>query len=147
MLDALNTPLNIIVVTGSNRRLYRRLKQRHFRNRVIILGRTDQVDRLMDVADLLITKPGGITSSEALCKSLPMIIVRPIPGQETYNTDYLLRSGAAVMAADCRSISREAARILNSPNALRNMAGAAAKIARPQAALDTARLILSLPVT
>jgi processive 1,2-diacylglycerol beta-glucosyltransferase len=143
-LGSLNLPLNIIVVTGSNYRLYRKLKQRRYKNNVLVFGRSDKIDRLMDAADLLITKPGGITTSEALCKSLPMIIVRPIPGQESFNTEFLLRCGAAVMAVDCRSVSREAARLLSSPKIVNAMVNSARRIARPQAALDIARLVLSL---
>jgi len=66
----------------------------HGRNKhVQIFGYTRQIPMLMDAADLLISKPGGLTSSEALAKNLPMIITNPIPGQEERNARYLERQG------------------------------------------------------
>ena len=73
-------------------------------------GFIGNMDALMDAADLVISKPGGLTTAEALVKKLPMIIINPIPGQEAKNTEYLLSQNVAVEAEDLESIlSRKAA--------------------------------------
>jgi len=78
---------------------------------------TDKVDELMQIATLTITKPGGMTTTEALSKDLPMVIVNPLPGQETYNTNFLLKKGVQERVGNA---SREAGgRIL--PSDLRNL--------------------------
>jgi len=84
------------VVCGSNQEAFKRVEKLKTKNRVLNFGFTDKVDLLMDAADCIVTKPGGLTTSEALAKRLPMIIINPIPGQEDRNTEFLLNSGAAV---------------------------------------------------
>src|SRR5207245_3411695 len=66
------------------------------RHKVKVLGFTRELDELMAVADLVISKPGGLTTSETLARGAVMAIVNPIPGQESRNSDYLLESGAAI---------------------------------------------------
>src|SRR5690606_15272693 len=61
-----------------------------------IVGFVDHIDNLLDAADLLITKPGGLTSFEALSKGVPMLIYQPIPGHEEYNCNHLVKHGLAV---------------------------------------------------
>ena len=95
-LDAAERDLQLIVVCGLNHSLYDWLLKSLFKKKILIFKFTDQINRLMTVATLIITKPGGITTAEALAKSLPMIILRPIPGQEARNTEVLTKSGAAL---------------------------------------------------
>jgi processive 1,2-diacylglycerol beta-glucosyltransferase len=99
MISLLNCPqdIQIIAVTGTNTRLKKRLTEycRTSDKHVALLGYTDRINELMDISDLLITKPGGITVSEALVKGLPIFIISPIPGQEEGNAGYLLDRGAA----------------------------------------------------
>lgn len=98
--ESIDVPLQIIVVTGNNKSIYNKLLtlQPTFRNKVKILGYVDNVNELMSVADLIISKPGGMTVAEALCQGVPMLIYRPIPGQEEANTNYLLACQAALRA-------------------------------------------------
>ena len=70
----------IISVCGNNKALKRRIDETPFEKRVLNFGFTDNVPQLMDASDFLITKPGGITVSEALAKELPIIMINPIPG-------------------------------------------------------------------
>ncbi len=92
--------LQIIVVTGNNNSIYNKLTAMAptLRNKVKVLGYVDNVNELMSVADLIISKPGGMTVAEALCQGVPMIIYRPIPGQEEANTNYLLGCHGALRA-------------------------------------------------
>lgn len=71
----------------------------HSNRRILNFGFVDFIDKLMDAADIIISKPGGLTTSEALAKRLPMIIVNPIPGQEARNTSFLLNNGVAMAAS------------------------------------------------
>jgi processive 1,2-diacylglycerol beta-glucosyltransferase len=90
--------LQIIVVTGENIGLLKKLSNYSANacKNVKILGYTDMVPELMDVSDFLLTKPGGLTISEALVKGIPIYIISPIPGAEEGNADFLLQNGAAV---------------------------------------------------
>src|SRR5205085_12315245 len=116
-------PLQCIITTGVNRELFRLLNKRFSRNkRVKILGYTRLVNTLMDASDLLVTKPGGLTSSEALAKGLPMIITNPIPGQEERNARYLLKQGVAEESDDPEAIARLAHTLLQHPTKLKRMA-------------------------
>ena len=69
------------------------------RHRAHVVGFTDQMDELMAAADLVVSKPGGLTTSECLASGAVMVIVNPIPGQETRNSDFLLERGAAAKRA------------------------------------------------
>jgi processive 1,2-diacylglycerol beta-glucosyltransferase len=95
-LDLTEREFQIIAVCGLNKKLYDWIRQARFKNRILTFRFTDQIDRLMSMSSLIITKPGGITAAEALAKKLPMIILNPIPGQETRNTDFLTKRGAAI---------------------------------------------------
>ena len=70
-----------------------------FNKKVLNLGFVDYVDELMDASDIIVTKPGGLTTSEALAKGLPMVIINPIPGQEDRNTEFLVNSGCAMVVS------------------------------------------------
>lgn len=90
--------VQIIICTGRNENLRLHLQhdiQFHHPN-MVILGFVDNIDKLLDASDLLITKPGGLTCFESLCKGVPMIIFQPIPGHEEHNSNYLINRGLAV---------------------------------------------------
>src|SRR5437879_194438 len=91
-------PLEIVVVAGRNEKLKAQLQKVKTapRHHVKVLGFTDQIDELMTVADLVVSKPGGLTTSETLARGAAMVIVNPIPGQESRNSDFLLENGAAI---------------------------------------------------
>ena len=98
-LDAINADFQIISVCGNNVEAKTSINALHTRKRVMNFGFTKEVDLLMDASDAIITKPGGLTVSEALAKGLPIIICNPIPGHEQRNAAFLLNNGAA-MAVD-----------------------------------------------
>ncbi len=95
-VDNLNLPFQMIVVCGNNTKLYNKITKKQFRHKIYPFGYVSNVDELMDASDCIITKPGGLTSSEALAKDLPMILSKPIPGQEDRNTEFLLNFGCAM---------------------------------------------------
>jgi processive 1,2-diacylglycerol beta-glucosyltransferase len=101
------------------------------------------VDELMEISTLIISKPGGMTTSECLAKGLPMVIVDPIPGQEERNSQFLVNQGIAIRVDDKRHIARDIDQLLNDPKKLAVMKQAALKNGKPMAAENIARLILN----
>lgn len=101
MVEHFHHRLQILFVTGKNGALYQALQDRiEFQHpNIHLYPFVDFIDELMDAADLLITKPGGITCSEAISKGIPMILLEPIPGQEEDNMRYMLDHQFGVASA------------------------------------------------
>ncbi|MBS1186807.1 MAG: galactosyldiacylglycerol synthase [Burkholderiaceae bacterium] len=99
-LLGLQENFQLVVMAGKNEAALAALQKlaQHYPGRLTPHGYTNQVERLMACADLAITKPGGLSTSECLAMGLPMILNAPIPGQEEHNANYLLEEGAAVSA-------------------------------------------------
>ncbi|MFH1640875.1 MAG: glycosyltransferase [Candidatus Omnitrophota bacterium] len=135
-----------IIVCGINKKLYNSLNRmlRKHPKKAILFGYVDNINEMMAVSDLIITKPGGVTTAEALAKKLPMIIVRPIPGQENNNTDYLISKGAAVKIGKVKDINVIVENLLNDNDKLKRLRDQAGQISKPNASLDIARLLLDL---
>jgi len=142
-LDRSPQPFTIDVVTGINRSLRGQLarKRHRFRHPIRVRGHVENTMALMHRAELLISKPGGVTSAEAMAVGLPMVLVRPLPGQEQGNTDVLVRHGAAVHIQRERDLAPVVTSLLAKPALLAMMRERALALGRPGAALDMARLI------
>jgi len=136
MLARFPRPVQALVVCGYDRRLEDDVRARTARSdhRFQVFGYIDNVEELMTVSDLLITKAGGVTISEALAKRLPMLIYRPIPGQEEGNTQFLLEHGAALAAMTPEALRTQLETLLARPERLAAMRQAAAGLGRPDAA-------------
>jgi processive 1,2-diacylglycerol beta-glucosyltransferase len=142
-------PIQVLVVCGYDRRLEDQVRARaaDSPHPFHVVGYVDTVEELMTVADVLVTKAGGVTVAEALVKRLPMLIYRPIPGQEEGNTRFLLEHGAALAARTADELAGHLDRLLGDPARLAAMAHAAGSLGRPDAAeVVTAQLagLLSL---
>lgn len=133
-----------IVVTGINKKLYRSLKKKieKSKKKILLYGYADNINELMSVSDIIITKPGGVTTAEALAKKMAMIIVKPIPGQEANNTDYLMEMGAAVKAGSAKGVRAILEGLLSDRHKLAGLRNSAEKISKPNASFDIARLLL-----
>ena len=107
-----------------------------------ILGYTDRMHELMQISDLFIGKPGGLTTSEALACGLPMAVFSPIPGQEERNTDHLLENGAAIRCNELTTIPFKLDRLLADPARLAAMRRAATAMGRPYAARTIVQTLL-----
>jgi processive 1,2-diacylglycerol beta-glucosyltransferase len=142
---AVETPLELVVVAGRNEELRQRLEQTPVpdRHRVHVLGFTTEMDELMAAADLVVSKPGGLTTSEALARGAAMVIVNPIPGQESRNSDFLLENGAAIKINNVATLPYKLSRLISDPARLAQLKSNARHIARPQAAFDIARMALA----
>jgi len=143
-LVRLERPLQLIVICGTNVKLVHWIKkiQRRTSKKIIFYDYASNVDELMEVSALIVSKPGGMTTSECLAKGLPMVIVDPIPGQEERNSQFLVNQGIAIRVDDKRHIAHEIDMLLNDPKKLAAMKQAALKNGKPMAAENIARLIL-----
>lgn len=144
-LDRSSVQFTLDVVTGTNRRLRARLIRcrGQFRHPIRIRGYVKDVVALMRRASLLISKPGGLTSAEAMAVGLPMVLVRPLPGQEKGNTDVLVRQGAAVHVPEDRDVTSVVTSLLSNPELLAMMRDRALALGRPAAATEVARHVLA----
>lgn len=143
-LVKLRKPLQLIVVAGTNKKLMAWLKKAVERSshKIIVYEYAHNVEELMTAATLVVTKPGGMTTTEALVKGLPMVIVKPIPGQEMYNTKFLLSQGAAIRVNRLNRVGQNIETLLEMPQCLFSMRQAALANGRANSSMDIARLIL-----
>lgn len=112
--------------------------------RLKVTGYTTEMDEYMSAADLLIGKPGGLTTSEALAKGLVLVIVNPIPGQEERNADHLLEEGVAIRCNNLPVLAYKIDRLLDHPDRLAAMQARVRYLARPNAAREVVDTLLRL---
>jgi processive 1,2-diacylglycerol beta-glucosyltransferase len=139
------TPVEVAVVTGRNDELRRQLERIKApeRHRLVVKGFTDKMDELMAVADLVVSKPGGLTTSEVLASGAAMAVVNPIPGQESRNSDFLLENGAAFKINNLATASLKLEAVLSDTRRLGQLKRNAKRLGRPRAAFDVARFVLA----
>jgi processive 1,2-diacylglycerol beta-glucosyltransferase len=144
LLD-LDSDFQLIVLAGRNVEALAALQTLAVRypDRLVPHGFTTRVERLMACADLVITKPGGLTTSECLSMGLPMIVNDPIPGQEERNADYLLEQGVALKATDATTLAFRIHHLLQNPEKLTEMRAKAKAIGRPLAAQCVLDVVLN----
>lgn len=101
-LESISDSLQVIIVCGRNNKLRDRLEAQlaTSKHEILLMGYCRDIHELMAISDLMISKPGGVTTSEAMAMELPLLIYKPLPGQEEDNTDYLLGAGLAFFARD-----------------------------------------------
>jgi len=141
-LDKASGRFQTLVVTGRNEELRRKLAAQDRKHPTHVLGFSTNMHELMAVADLIITKPGGLTTSEALVMGKPLFILNPIPGQEAANSDFLLERGAAAKANRVEDLPYRIEQLLGSKK-LAGMAKAAKSLGRAGAAQSICREVLS----
>ena len=134
----------VLVLCGTNERLRAQIEELgpQFGGRLRAMEFTTQVDLLLEAADVVVSKAGGLTCAEALIKHTPLVVFRPTPGQEVGNARYLESGGAAVHADSLDTVAATVSRWLTDPAALERARASAARLARPEAATDIARRVL-----
>jgi processive 1,2-diacylglycerol beta-glucosyltransferase len=139
-LDRIGAPHNLIIGAGREPARLRaaRAFERQSRHPTAALGYVDNVHELMGASDLMVSKAGGLTVTESLCRSLPLVIYRQIPGQEEANAQFLVRHGAGVIAHNPRGVAAVVNDLLRHPGKLKRMARQAHDLGRPQAAAAVA---------
>lgn len=114
--------VEVSVICGTNKQLFKRLGQRYKQNPYIhVIGYTNQMPLYIDSADLYLTKPGGISVTEAAIKCLPMAFINAVAGCEQYNMDFFLNIGAAITADTPQKLAVKSMELLRSPTKIRNM--------------------------
>ena len=145
-LDSVEVPLAAAVIVGRNKRLERRViaAAEHTSYPLRVFGFVNNVFDYMHASDVLLSKPGGLTSSEALAARIPMILVKPLPGQEERNTRYLVSRHAAIRARGERALASAVTDVLVSPARRAQLGASIAALRLPDAAATVARRIVSL---
>jgi len=135
-----------VVIVGKNRRLEHRVAEEARRDGadVRVLGFVSNVFDWMRAADVLVTKPGGLTTSEALAVGVPLVLLKPLPGQEERNARYLVSRGAALRAARPGDLVRVVDSVLHDERVAQRLHASAAQLAHPDAAEAAAARIAEL---
>jgi processive 1,2-diacylglycerol beta-glucosyltransferase len=137
-------PLVCLTVAGRNHRLAQALSDLDSSPRVDLRkhAQIDHVDDLVAASDLVVTKAGGMISSEVLARGTPMIVVDPIPGQEEWNADWIALTGAGIQIRRPEMVPIAIQALLAQPDRLRAMRAEAQRVGRPRAALEIAQHVL-----
>jgi processive 1,2-diacylglycerol beta-glucosyltransferase len=151
-LLALQRPLQIAAIAGKSEKTRKRLEEiaKAAGNlpsgapRLSPVGFTTEMDMYMAAADLMVGKAGGLTTSEALSRALPMALIEPIPGQEERNADHLLEAGAAIRCNNLPAAAWKIATLLDDSARLARMRESAKNLGRPSAAAAIAEDALRL---
>ena len=140
------TDVHVVVVRGRNAGLQRRLDRlaRRSGGRLTVTGFTDNMSDWLRCCDLVVTKPGPGTIAEATCCGTPLLLTAHIPGQEKGNSEIVTAAGAGLRVPDVRRLVAEISRLRRDHDAVEAMGAASARLGRPDAAGQTARLIADL---
>jgi processive 1,2-diacylglycerol beta-glucosyltransferase len=141
-LLALQRPWQIVAIAGKSEKTKKRLEEmareagklQSGSPRLCAVGFTSEMDKYMAAADLMVGKAGGLTTSEALARALPMALIEPIPGQEERNADHLLEAGAAIRCNNLPAAAWKIAALLDDAKRLARMRDAASGLGKPGAA-------------
>jgi len=118
IVEQLHNAAGVIVVCGYNDTLLTRLKRRNFKG-VILFGFVDNIYELMVASDVLVTKPGGLSVSEAIALRLPMIFISPLPGQETGNIEILSKYNVGILLKSVEEIKGALEDFKNNPERIK----------------------------
>lgn len=146
MLERCGLPVQVLAVCGHHEIQRQRLEQ--LRGKVAldlhVFGWSESIPELMSAADLLVSKPGGVTIAEALAVGVPIVLTHPIPGPEERHLDYLVRNGVAVRARTLGELPQIVQRMLGAPQKLAEIRRRAQELARPDAAHAVAQVARAL---
>ena len=136
----------VIAISGKNQRMKLKFQKlidtTNSSDRVKLLDFTDKVPELMNISDFVVTKPGGLTSTESLVSGLPIIIINPIPGQEEQNAEFLVNNGAAIWIKKEDNIARVLKNLYRDKEKFKSMAKSAKKIAKPNSTKNICEILL-----
>ncbi|MBI4564649.1 MAG: glycosyltransferase [Planctomycetes bacterium] len=147
-LLGIDTDFHLLAIMGKNEKLKARVERvvRNAKRRAKVFGFVTNVPDLMEAADLMVSKAGGLTTSECLARGLPLVAFAPVPGQEERNADYLIEHGAAIKAPTVELVDFKVQEVLADPARLARMRRAAESLGRPAAAADIIRRLASFLV-
>ncbi len=143
-IAALPLDFQIITICGNNKKLKEQIDRLKTDKAIYNFGYVNNVDVFMDAADCIVTKPGGLTTSEALAKNLPMLMNNPVPGQEDRNVEFLLNAGAAMKISKTFPLDEALYQLFSNEERLEVLNRAISSLRKPDSTMDLVRYILSL---
>jgi processive 1,2-diacylglycerol beta-glucosyltransferase len=150
-LEEMQHPLQVVAMCGKNDRLRKRLEavSRAKTGKLLIkpVPFTTDVDEYMAAADIVLGKPGGLTTAEALSKGLVFVVVNPIPGQEERNSDHLLEEGVGIRCNNLPTLAYKLDSLLGDEHRFDAMQANAVRLGHPLAALEIASKLVQLSTT
>lgn len=132
-ITSVDGDFQIICVCGTNEKMKKSVEEREWEKDVYVYGFVDNIDVMMDASDCIITKPGGLTTSELMAKGLPALLVNPIPGQEDRNLEFLVNSGACMMITKTFPVDEALYQIMNNKWRMDFMKESVARLGKPDA--------------
>lgn len=143
-IDSLDGDFQIITVCGSNKSLKNSLDELPTNHLHYNYGYVDNVDVIMDASDCIVSKPGGLTMSEALAKKMNIILIDPIPGQEDRNVEFLLNNSLAVKVSDTFPIDEAIYQLMHNDERMKVLPELLDKAGKPNATKDLGEFIIGL---
>ena len=143
-IDSLQIDFQILCVCGKNEKMYKDIEGRSWKKKIIPYGFVDNVDVMMDASDCIITKPGGLTTSEFLAKKIPAIIMNPIRGQEDRNMEFLVNNGAAIMITETFGIDEGLFQLMKNPRRLDLLRESISYLGKPESTKNLCEFIINL---
>ena len=140
-----NNNIQIIAISGKNPKMKSAFEEivnkNKAENSVTIIGFSNEVPKLMSISDLVITKPGGLTTSESLASNLPMVVINPIPGQEEENAEFLESKGIAIWIKKDSDSKKMIEELLSNKEKLKEMKENTNILAKPNSTLDICKIL------
>lgn len=137
--------IQVVAIAGKNKRMQKKfatlIEDTNSQNRIKLLTFTDKVPELMNISDIVITKPGGLTITESLVSHLPIIVINPIPGQEEENAEFLVEHGAAIWIQKQDNIARKLKTLSRNPEEVAKMIEKSTELARPNSTKEICNLL------
>lgn len=143
-LDRMNEDLQLVTVCGNNKKLKARIDALIKHKKIYNYGYTQEVSTMMDAADCIITKPGGLSTSEALAKGLPIIMLDPIPGHEDRNKEFMLNNGVAMCISPSFPVTEAVYQLIKYDFKSSELKDNMKNIAKPYAAETLGKFMLEL---
>ena len=144
VIDEIDADFQVLCVCGRNEKTKREIESREWKKNVITYGFVDNVDVMMDASDFIVTKPGGLTTSEFLAKGLPAVIMNPIRGQEDRNTEFLVNNGAAIMVTETFGLDEALFEVLTSSWRLGLLRKSVENLGKPDSTHNVCEFVIKL---
>lgn len=141
---SLKEDIQVVAIAGKNQKIQKMFKEisSDFDKKIVILGYTTKVPELMNIADFVVSKPGGLTTTEVLVSNVPFVVINPIPGQEEENANFLLNSGAAARIYSAEKTKPFFEQLINNKVRLNGMKEMQKLIAKPNSTKDICEIIM-----
>lgn len=136
----------VVAISGKNKKIYAKFKNLvetyGASDRVKVLEFTDKVPELMAISSFVITKPGGLTTSESLVSGDPLVLINPIPGQEEENAEFLVRNNVAIWIKKEDNIARVLKNIYRHPEKIEEMRANISDLAKPNSTKNICDILM-----